>query len=350
MPKSSVELMLEMENDLILLLIKYLGKGDMEAATWQYDKLSQLGVFRGKATQITKASAGEILATAQSEVAKYATTRAKMIDERMPADRLADAVPIAASETIRATIAEYETSTRRYMTSAIDTMLASAGTEYVQTVDKVMTARSIKGLTGREAISQIATEWAQGGLTSFVDKAGKHWSTEAYAQTIVRTQSTQAAYQAQSARLDELDQDLIEVSSHIGARPGCAPYQGKVYSRSGKDPHYPALSTTSIGDAAGLFGVNCGHNQYPYFPGTKKTYSPYNEKENKESYQTSQRQRLLERNIRKAKRDVDYQRKVGTEEAKRKANKRLKLRQSQMRSFITDTGRTRRRGREQIYG
>ena len=139
--------------------------------------------------------------------------------------------------------------------------------------------------------------------------------------------------------------DLVEVDSHAGARPGCEPYQGKVYSLSGNTEGYDKLSETSYGDLDGLFGINCGHNMYPYQPGTERTYKPYPKSENEETYKNSQRQRYLERQIRAAKR----QREVATgEEDKRKAQALLANRQKAMRNFIDDTGRTRLREREQI--
>src|SRR5574344_1273551 len=108
-----------------------------------------------------------------------------------------------------------------------------------------------------------------------------------------------ATTESQIERMDELDEDLIEVSSHAGARPLCAPYQGHVYSRTGKSTQYPSLDSTSYGEPAGLFGINCGHVMYPYFPGTKQTYKPTDdESQNVEDYKESQKQRQIERSIR----------------------------------------------------
>lgn len=347
--KSATQLMLEMETELVESLITYLTKGDMERANWQFDVLAKFGVFTRKVDKIGKNNAGKILAAAERQVSEFAEQRARQIDNNMPDGKLADAVPLTASDSVRAAIAQYEASTDKYFTSAVNSMLSSVKKEYRQTVTKVMAERAVKGITGREAIAQIATEWADAGLTAFTDKSLRKWSTEAYSQMIVRTQSTQAAYSAQTARLDDLDQDLVEISSHIGARPRCAPYQGKVYSRSGKTSGYPLLSSTSVGEIDGLFGINCGHNMFPYFPGTKKTYSPYNVNQNEQVYAESQKQRALERNIRKAKKEVQYQKKIGDKEYIKKANKKLKARRATMQSFIKNTGRTRRYGREEIY-
>lgn len=347
--KTATELMLDMENELITLLIKYMTAGDMEQSDWQYKKLQQFGMFNGMATSVNKKRVPEILQAAQDEVKKIALEKAKQIDKNVPADRLADAIPIGTSDVMKAAILQYQRTTMQYFVSASNTMLRSAGQMYTDTVNQVLLIRSTKAITGRQAMAQIAEQWASTGVTSFKDKANRSWSTEAYSQMIVRTQSVQAGVDAQLARLDDLDCDLVEISSHIGARPKCEPYQGKVFSRTGKTKGYPLLSDTSYGEIDGLFGINCGHNMFPYFPGTEKTYQPYGKKENEQVYENSQKQRLLERNIRAAKKNVDYQKKIGNDADVQKAQNMLKLRNAQMESFIGQTGRTRREGREEIY-
>ena len=348
--KSAVELMLELENDLINLLIKFIADGNMERADWQLKKLEAFGLFKDSASSVSKKRIPEILSAAKKEIASIAKQKAALVDKYTPDDKLADAVPIDSSPAIKAAISKYETSVKKYFVSAAGNMLNSVDTMYTQTVDKVLSMRSTHAITGREAISQIASEWADNGLSSFRDKAGRQWSTEAYAQMLVRTQSTQAAFDAQSARLDDLDCDLVEISSHVGARPKCEPYQGKIYSRNGKTKGYPLLSSTSIGEIDGLFGINCGHNMFPYFTGTKKTYNPYGKKENENAYKNSQQQRYLERTIRSAKKDVEYQNRINaSESAKNAAKDKLTRAENNMSAFINNTGRTRREGREEIY-
>ena len=83
---------------------------------------------------------------------------------------------------------------------------------------------------------------------------------------------------------------------------------------------------------------------YPYVPGTEKTYHPYQEKLNDKVYEASQKQRQLERNIRSAKRGIELASKARREAAKKK----VLTRQEQMRTFIDESGRTRRYDREQI--
>ena len=67
---------------------------------------------------------------------------------------------------------------------------------------------------------------------------------------------------------------------------------------------------------------------------------------NERQYAESQRQRALEREIRRAKLDVAIAKATGDEELEREARQKLRGKQATMRAFIEDTGRTRRYNRE----
>jgi hypothetical protein len=153
----------------------------------------------------------------------------------------------------------------------------------------------------------------------------------------------------QFARMDEYGTDLIEVSSHLGARERCAPFQGRIFSRSGKSKKYAAWSSTSHGEPAGLLGINCHHVIYPYISGkSTQRYEPYDPAENRRIYEESQQQRLFERKIRKQKRELALLETIGDEQGAKDAKQAIRATQSELRAFLSETGRGRRRDREQI--
>lgn len=78
------------------------------------------------------------------------------------------------------------------------------------------------------------------GVTAFVDKAGRRWSLHTYCSMVSRTTSRQAEVLA--VLTADPGQDLYQISSHSTACPLCAPYEGRVYSKSGTDPDFPPLS------------------------------------------------------------------------------------------------------------
>lgn len=78
------------------------------------------------------------------------------------------------------------------------------------------------------------------GVTAFVDKAGRRWSLHTYCSMVSRTTSRQAEVLA--VLTADPGQDLYQISSHSTACPLCAPYEGRVYSKSGTDPDFPPLA------------------------------------------------------------------------------------------------------------
>jgi hypothetical protein cdifQCD-6_20078 len=115
----------------------------------------------------------------------------------------------------------------------------------------------------------------------------------------------------------ELDTDIVEVDAHAGARPDHAQLQGKWYSLSGKSKKYPSLkAVTGYGTVTGLKGANCRHDFYPVIEGISEP--SYTEEELKNIdpppfeyngktytyYEATQRQRAMERSMRKTKREI----------------------------------------------
>lgn len=78
------------------------------------------------------------------------------------------------------------------------------------------------------------------GVTAFVDKAGRNWSLHTYASMVTRTTSRQAEVLA--VLTADPEHDLYKISSHGTTCSLCAPYEGRVYSKSGTDPDFPPLA------------------------------------------------------------------------------------------------------------
>lgn len=78
------------------------------------------------------------------------------------------------------------------------------------------------------------------GITAFVDKAGRNWSLHTYCAMVSRTTSRQAEVLA--VLTADPEQDLYRISSHGTTCAICAPFEGRVYSKSGTNPGYPPLA------------------------------------------------------------------------------------------------------------
>lgn len=110
------------------------------------------------------------------------------------------------------------------------------------------------------------------GVTAFTDRAGRNWSLHTYATMVSRSTSRQA--EILSVITADPEQDLYQISAHGTTCALCAPYEGRVYSKSGKDPDFPPL-TDAFGkmDPAGPADLsnswlnihpNCLHSLRPW--------------------------------------------------------------------------------------
>ena len=345
------------ESEMLSNLVTLLVQGDIDDVRWQANKLQQLGKLRAFNLNTIQTNRVKLLDAVREEIEAEALKRANMVDDVTAGagKTLGAVLPANADPAIVAVIDTWEKAAAKKFDQAFAPMLSKADQIYTDTIYKAVAKQQL-GISGRQAIAEACSEWSQQGLQAFKDSAGRQWTTEAYAQTVIRSNMTQAATETQFTRMEELGEDLVEISSHLGARPKCEPYQGKIFSISGKSSNYQWLYSedntvwgNTVGQPDGLFGVNCRHVMYPYFPGTEKTFHPQDEERNATAYANSQRQRALERSIREAKRNLDLMTKTKDEPSINKAKDLLRNRESNMREFIDATGRKRRPDREEVY-
>lgn len=353
-----VEVFLGIEEQILTNIAEYLKREDRlledDINAWQVQQLSMLEQLTQENMVAIAEEAGVSLDAIVEMLEAAGFTAIDDIEmdlqDAAEAGKLLTPKTVEESQVLRNVILAYAAGAQDTFNLVNSTMLTQSRQIYLdiinQTVGKVLAGVT----TPRQALAETAAKWAAQGVPALIDKAGRKWSTEAYVNAVTRSMVNNVAHDMQEARMDEYGCDLVEISSHAGARPKCAAHQGKIYSRSGKSRKYPSLKNTSIGKPDGLFGINCRHKMYPYIEGiTRKTYRIYPHAENKRIYAESQKQRYLEREIRKAKRELQMLEAVGNEELIQSAKARVREKQANMRAFIDETERTRRYDREQPY-
>ena len=285
---------------------------------------------------------------------------------KMAADGLVSGAPeVPASVTAKDIVSHYRRQAATDLNLVNTVMQYKAVSSYKYLVNKLydenkrqealnnMGKHTLSVVTGAEsrqqAVRNCIREFSRNGIPAFVDKAGREWSPEAYVNMDIRTTVSNTAHAAQDAVCDRYDVDLIEISSHMGARPKCAPYQGKVFSRRGQSgvaydgkgdavPYSP-LSETSYGEPDGIFGINCRHKKYPFVSGASfRTYFPYDEEENAERYKATQKQRYMERRVREASREAELLKIAGDEQGAKDARLKAKNRRAEYRKYCADNG------------
>ena len=230
--------------------------------------------------------------------------------------------------------------------------------EMIQGTLNTATGEVVAGVsTMNEAVRDAIRKMADNEIAGFIDHADRHWTPEAYVTMDIRTTLANTGRAAIFEQMDNYGDDLYMVSYHDGARPLCYPWQGKVISRTdqsrdvtdidGNPIHVYAQSETSYGEAAGLFGINCGHFPMPFIPGFSKPVEvQQTEAQAEKEYQESQQQRELERHYRYAKRDLMIAKARGDQEEITKQKIRVKNARTELNDFCEETGRERRSNRE----
>lgn len=219
---------------------------------------------------------------------------------------------------------------------------------YIRLCDRAYHQAMSGALSPDEAVRDAMEELISKGV--YVEfPSGRRDTIETATARAVRTGISQATGHIQIARMDEMDVDLVLVSSHLGARPEHEIWQGQVYSRSGLNPKYPHFETvTGYGKVDGLCGANCRHSFGPYFEGRSNPFKDYDDDENKKRYELEQRQRTLEARIRNTKRQMLGWKEAGDEEMYQRKAALLKKQTAAYNDFCEKNGLKKRSERLRI--
>lgn len=293
----------ELETEILIDIAKRLKANDLNmvsTAQYQIMKLQQLGLQTDYINQML----AQLLGVSEEQVAQIMSDSAyESIREDMKIYQEADMLDgrtVDLTEQVKAGT----NALKGELTNLCQTTVQTANKRYMDLLDKAYLSVSSGLLSPQQATDQAINELAKGGLQMVDYKSGAHRQLDSAVRVAVRTATTKNACACQEQVMDDLDVNLVEVSSHMGARPSHAKWQGKIYWRKKKYGNYKNFEqATRYGHGDGLGGWNCRHQFYPYIPGvSEKTYEPYRLGENKEQYELEQKQRYNERMIREWKR------------------------------------------------
>lgn len=185
------------------------------------------------------------------------------------------------------------------------------------------------------------------GITGFVDRSGRTWSLSAYVEMSVRTASMRAFNDSHLQTMRALGVRYFTVAPHKNPCPFCFPWVGKVLVET--MPEHPAMhvdATIAEAVAAGLFHPQCRHVLVAVFPGVTvlPEQTPWTP-ELQAEYDATQRQRALEREIRKAK---QAERDALTPAARAKARRDVRRWQAAIREHVAEHDAARDSRREQV--
>lgn len=218
----------------------------------------------------------------------------------------------------------YERSMQSWKNFTGTTLTQASYKLFVNECDKAYIKVASGGESWTKAYMDAVDEIVKKGVT--VTYPSGHVDTvETATARAIRTGVAQACSQVTATRAAENGVHLFLTSAHAGARPTHEPWQGQVFwvdwqqlaSRIGIDisggyseateeekaKYKEFCRTTDIGTVTGLEGANCRHSYGAFFEGMNNPYDGMTF--DPKMYAIEQRARLLERRIRKSKREID---------------------------------------------
>lgn len=201
---------------------------------------------------------------------------------------------------------------------------------YRQTIFRAQMYLDTGTMTLRQAVDLATKDFLDQGINCIEYKDGRRMNIASYAEMVLRTASQRATFMADGEKRNRWGVHTIFVSAHANACDLCIPWQGKVliddvYS-SGirpRDGNHPLLSEAMD---KGLLHPNCRHTLATYLHGVTELPKVPDEAEARKNYEAEQKQRYLERQVRRWKR-----REAGSLDEGNKSAAKAKVREWQKR-------------------
>lgn len=250
-------------------------------------------------------------------------------------------------------------------------VLLPPGRAYQWALDSALMQVQSGAINYNQAISEAVRQLADSGLKTVEYSSGHVDSLDVAVRRAVMSGVNQINAQYREQSVDYLETDLVECTAHSGARDtGSGPanhksWQGKVYRWSEKPlaskGQYPDfVGTTGYGTGEGLCGWNCRHNFYSFIEGVSERAYTDKELENIDpppitfegrrytAYEATQKQRSLERTIRKQRRLKTAYEAAGLTEEAAAAKARLRILNEKYQAFSQAAGLPEQRERMKV--
>ncbi|OPG98627.1 capsid protein [Chryseobacterium mucoviscidosis] len=335
----------DMEMDLIKSMKRNLKRHELaeeeegkEWEQWQQRKLQDIQQYRKETRQISKKYEPEVKKAAEEEVKGSWRRGADRVKDTVKSlwnkitGKKPDIEPEDGSDRSFFKLNEKRVNAladaaQNNLQIARHAMLRQADDVYRQTIYKSQVYLNSGAASLNQAIDMATKEFLEKGFDNITYANGRRVNIASYAEMALRTSSQRAVFAGEGAKRDQLGIRTVVISSHGNCSKLCLPYQGKVFiddvysGGSAADGKYPLLSTAIAG---GLFHPNCRHNMTTFIVGTSSLPNPVDDEKALSNYQAEQKQRYMERQIRKYKRLE-----AGSVDEENQANYKAKVRQWQ---------------------
>lgn len=315
---------------------------------WQKAKLRNLQEYHKETTSVIYRFRKRISTAIEQVLRNHFSVGVRKADIKLPQDRANTGLPGEAppQETQffgmnKKKLDALIKSTKNDFEDAQQAVYRRMDDVYRQTIFKTEFQLSSGAISLGKAIDKATEDFLAKGIDCIVYSNGRHVNIADYAEMALRTASHRATLLGEGSKRDELGVHMVFVSAHANACKLCLPWQGQiliddVFSHPSKEyiarykDKYKLLSDAI---KAGLLHPNCRHTLATYFEGVTRLPKPQDPEKALENYNNEQKQRQLEREIRKRKRIL-----AGTVEDGDRKEARANLRQAQknLRDFLEE--------------
>lgn len=353
-----------LEGEILRIIIKRLNSGYRDITMWQAQKSQELRLFNNDVARYVS----EVTNVSETVITKmFEEAGKRMIDdvdnamsqafEKKPYPEYLDQIMRGYRNQVWSEIDNYVNQTLISTNYGYGTV----GKAYTDVLNRT-TAMFNTGLyTFEQSLERSIMELAQKGIDSvFVDRGGHIWSLERYVRTVLKSTLSNTYDEVRKERMAEYGVYTVLVTSHAGARDACSIIQGNVVDlrhphelpanwpyRSIYDPYWKARYE----EPSGHRGINCRHLHIPFIPGVNTNNQPHFDEElNERVAKATQRQRQIEREIVKYKKNLMVAEHLGSENASYWRSM-VSRRQKAMREHIAENSDylSRNYKREKVY-
>lgn len=347
----------DLETRLLGSLVDSLTPGLNDSAPgWTERKIGEARAFRLSLNRLVASLTDGHTATIENVLARYATAaRDAAIADLAAAGLPGPPVAFLTRTTVIDRLAtQLVTALHAAALGAIEATVA-ARTVIVADLSTTVATRAI---TRKQALGEAVTRLHTAGLTAVVDKAGRSWRLDTYADMAIRTAVHETFVADRVATYTAAGASLVIVSDSPHECVSCRPFEHTILS-VGESPDLTVIGpgfryagTLTAARAAGFLHPGCRHNVNLYTPGltrppTGRTADPVGDR-------ARQKLRYHERQVRDGKRRLAVVSRVGDPGTTAKAAQVLANRQAALRAHATNptvakTGVRRRPDRERVF-
>ncbi len=363
LPEPMIQLMSKLQDDIIADICRRITKANLltPTAEWQLWKANQL---RLSSSEINKRIARSLKIRERTVRALYTDALKEAIHEDAQIYRYAIAEGKLPNEygdklTSYTRSADFNNALRQGLKNTnglMRNLTGSAAGVANKTLSDVLDTAYLKVLSGaftpNQVIYSAVCDLGSKGIQIVSYNSGRSDQLDVAVRRAVLTGINKTACDMSLGLANEMGCEHVEVSSHFGARPTHAVWQGQIYSLKRGHPKYSYFyDATGYGTGAGLGGWNCRHSFFPFFEGLSVAANQpdFTSEENLEEYNNNQQQRYYERAVRKSKRELTalYSSRTATADPELKAQLdrqferkavTLKNREARLSEFLRQTG------------